>query len=367
MPSQSPIKTKKLADLLTDMSDTDVKKGQVISYLVGWSVGKATGEYEDLRKFAERGGYEEFMPRPLTPEKRMKLVCEKLEVERGIISRKLISKDTNWVTYRFTKPKRKKNTKAEDPFSEDEIFQALKGLAINSKTGEIVLEDKKSKLLRELEKKYKVTEGKFNYVILRYFLKKVMSRCFFASPFPSKGGALIVPATENTRDDLLALQEMVESIEGCTFDFEYFCRRTRMAERAAERAILPIWTGMVRELEAFLETSPEKLVHPRGFHGKLLQAELLRRKLAIYHRILGADRLDMERAVSSFSVSLNRICVASDEARALIKPRRQDKPVREQMARTLVEEGVVESKALLERAKTLWPPTSPVYGRNYYC
>lgn len=337
--------------------------GSVVSYILGWALKSAAGDYNELEEMAQAAGLAEYLPSCPTHEARLRRSLTKIKSGHGVTFKRMaVDKDApDWVTYRPEKIKDKVLAKATDPrFRQDQAIKTGHGVAINTDTGEMVLEDQASLLLQAVESVYSDLEGQFSHDTVSGWLHRVMERHFNAAPFPATGGAHIIPAKDSTEEDLKALQGIVQSIGHSTMDFEDFRKATAMASNAAHGLLGGQWSNMMAELDGFVaDAVAGDLTHPTGFTAKLTQAQDLRGRMDLYGKILDQDKAGMEAAVKAMTTATETLLKATTEARSLRKAKGSE--LASELARSTVDKAAEEARAQLQEAKDLW---APVHGNN---
>jgi len=348
---------------IQDFKATVSGEGEVVSYILGWALKGAQGDYNHLEELAAKAGLDSYLPSCPTHEARLRRTLTKIKSGHGVTFKRM-DKDPDapgWITYRPEKIKAKVISKATDArFRQDQAIKTGRGVAINTDTGEMVLEDTGSDLLKAVAQVYGDLEGQFNHDTVSGWLHRVMERHFNAAPFPATGGAHIIPAGPNTGEELAALRGIVESIGRSTFDYEDFRKATAMASNAAQGLLGGQWTSMVEELEGFLSSSLEgDLTHPTGFTAKLAQAEQLRNRMALYGKILDTDKAGMEKALQAMTDATATLLKATTEARSLKKAKGSE--LASKLAKDTVDQAAKDAETKLQEAKALW---SPVHGNG---
>lgn len=331
--------------------------GQVVAYIVGWSLRQAVGSYDYLETVARELDLDKYLPAPPSYEARLKRALAQVKRAHGVTFRRMPQnpKAAGWTTYRPVKVTDKTRRNVAEAFQADQALATGKGVAIQRTLGGLSLEDQDSPLLQAVQEAYEATAGQYSHETVSGWLHRVMERQFNAAPFPATGGAHVVPAEEGTGSKLEALQAAVQSIGLSTFDFEAFRQQTALAQHAAQGLLGAQWSVMVEELEGFLSKLLEgDLTHPTGFTAKLAQAEALRQRLGLYGRILDRDRAQMEGALESLDTATRTLLTATTEARALRKAKGSETASR--LARQAVEAATTEARAHLEEARQAWAP-----------
>lgn len=335
---------------------------------LGWqmfwdvTVGSKGGDRDELLTALENAGIDVtgLVPIEMADERRLRWAMNIVQREHnGTVTFKRAGKTKDHVTYRPIYSEQADDAKAK---KEEHVptIDARTGYGIAlDKEGRLILQDKRSKVAKEIEFLYAELENRYNATDVRELLKRAVFR-HNGIPLRERGGVYFVPFNKDSETELNAIISVLETLTETSVYMPALPTNDqwkKAASSGAKKTLETEYKSLLSDLEGFANrVQGGDLVQTRALNAKVKQAKELREKAEMFKDILSLRVEDLQTASDCVLNAAKEMLDNASEIRELKKAKGSDnaKDLAESLAKTMAE----NANKFLSEARDAHEPTS---------